>query len=86
MYAPGEWGLDLAHARDTKADELADRFQQVADSQTWQQQAETLVWYVAEQAPFLSLTTIPCFDAARVEIKGFRRRLRLDFETGWGDR
>jgi peptide/nickel transport system substrate-binding protein len=81
-------GLDLAHARDAKADLLADQFVRAADPQAWQQRAESLARYVAEQASFLGLTTIPFFDAARAEVEGFRfrRHLKLDFETVWVDR
>jgi peptide/nickel transport system substrate-binding protein len=75
-------GLDLAHARDAKADALAGEFVRAAEPQAWQPRAEALARYVAEQASFLGVTTIPFFDAAREDVRGFRfrRHLKLDFE------
>ncbi len=81
----GSGGLDLAMANDGQVDALVDRYRRAQDPTSAQERAEAVLRYVADQAQFLGLTTIPFFDAAREEVKGFRfrRHLKVEFETVW---
>jgi ABC-type transport system substrate-binding protein len=88
LESDAKGGLDLANAQDAKSEMLVDKFRRATDSKEAQQRAEEVLRYMAENATYFGLTSIPFFDALRDEVKGFRfpRHLKLDFETVWLDR
>ncbi len=81
-------GINLASVKDAQLDKLATAFRQAPDLPQWQQRGSELLEYMADNAVYVAMTTMPAIDAARDYVKGlqFRRHLRIQFETAWLDK
>lgn len=81
-------GVNLANVQDSRLDQLAEAFRRAPELPQWRQTGKDLLEYLADNAVYVSMTTMPAIDAARDYVKGlpFRRHLRIQFETTWLDK